>query len=145
MLSNDFMKYNAKNVNSVLSFAILLMMSCVLFFLTSCASHQKSMVDAREKMACKTSCKHHFTACQRICDNSCPTCCLYGDERTNRSFAYYVQQQRIQGLGTIRNLDSYQDPLQCRKTTCDCPTDYQVCLQTCTKKIPKRLQMAPHC
>ena len=67
------------------------------------------------------------------------------NQRAAREYSHYKNQQKIQGIGIVRQVNSYRDLLQCRKTTCECPTDYQTCIQTCTGKIPKRLQVAPSC
>jgi hypothetical protein len=42
-------------------------------------------------------------------------------------------------------LNSYRDPLQCRKVTCNCHADYQVCIQSCSGVIHKQLRVASAC
>lgn len=45
----------------------------------------------------------------------------------------------------MRELNSYRDPLQCRKVTCDCLSDFAICKKGCTGVIPTKLQAVPYC
>jgi hypothetical protein len=45
----------------------------------------------------------------------------------------------------MRGLKSYHDPLQCRKVTCNCPSDFITCNQGCTGVIQKKLRSVPYC
>ena len=122
------------------------MLFCSFFFLLSgCASYNSYVQHAREQAVCKRDCQARLMACNKVCDDSCPGCCRSALQRTERDYNHYVNEQTIKGCGIVRELNSYRDPLQCRKTTCECPTDYRTCLQACKHKIPKRLQVAPSC
>ncbi len=115
---------------------------CCVIFITGCTGYMKQ---AHERAVCKQSCQIRLLQCNKACINNCPHCCLSANQRTARSYQHYLHQQDVQGIQDMRELNSYRDPLQCRKTNCDCPTDYRTCIQTCTGKIPKRLQKAPVC
>jgi hypothetical protein len=115
---------------------------CFMFFLLSgcgAVNHYQA------QLTCKATCQERFIACNKTCDNSCSGCCQASNQRTAREYDHYLKQQAIQGKAVVRELNSYRDPLQCRKTTCECPTDYRTCIQTCSGKVPKKLQMAPAC
>lgn len=124
-----------------MNFFVRIICCCMTILLSGCGLINHSP----EQMACKTSCQQRLMACNKTCNNSCSKCCLSSTQRAVRGYQYYKYQQDIQGLPVIRQLNSYRDPLQCRKTTCECPTDYRTCIQTCAGKIPKRLQVAPVC
>jgi len=122
-----------------------IMFCCIINLLTGCASYDGFIKHSHERAACKSTCQQRLMVCNKICDNSCPNCCLSANQRAAREYSHYKHQQSIQGNSIVRRLNSYRDPLQCRKTTCECPTDYRTCIQTCAGKIPKRLQVAPDC
>jgi hypothetical protein len=42
-------------------------------------------------------------------------------------------------VGVSRDLNSYRDPLQCRKVTCDCLADNNVCKASCRGLTPQVL------
>jgi len=121
------------------------MLCCIAILLSGCASYESYIKHSGERAACHSTCQQRLMVCNKTCVNSCPACCLSANQRAAREYSHYKKQQSIQGNGIIRQLDSYRDPLQCRKTTCECPTDYRTCIQTCTGKFPKRLQVAPSC
>lgn len=131
--------------NYYMSFFTRLMLCCMIALITSCASYERLMTHSHERAVCKASCQQRQMACNKTCENNCPNCCLIANQRAARDYQHYKKRQKIQGYGVVRQLNSYRDPLQCRKTTCECPTDYRTCIQTCTGKIPKRLQVAPSC
>lgn len=106
-----------------------------------CASHK----DMHEAAICKYTCREKFKLCQKACQNNIPRCIACENKQALRSYLHYKKQQCVQGKPVIRELQSYRDPLQCRKTTCDCNTDYRVCAQACTGLIHKRLQVPPTC
>ena len=118
---------------------------CVLIALSGCASYNSYVHVMRERAVCREACHEHLRVCSKTCYNSCQFCCARENFSTEAHYNKYKQQQRIQGEQIIRQLKSYRDPLQCRKTTCECTVDHNVCLQSCTGKLPKRLQVAPAC
>jgi hypothetical protein len=95
--------------------------------------------------ACKLSCQSRLNICNQTCDNSCLQCAAKANHSTQRSYQRYVNEQCVRGGYRVRQLQSYRDPLQCRKITCECMADYQVCLQSCTGIIRKRLQVPLTC
>lgn len=128
-----------------MNFFARIMLCCIVVLFAGCASYESFIKHSHERATCKSTCQQRLMACNKTCDNSCPLCCLSANQRAARDYDHYKHQQTIQGVATVRQLKSYRDPLQCRKTTCACPTDYRTCIQTCTGKIPKRLQVAPYC
>lgn len=122
-----------------------IMLCSIVVLLTGCASYAGFIKHSHERAACKTTCQQRLMLCNQSCNNSCPGCCLSANQRAAREYNHYKHQQIIQGKSMVRQVNSYRDPLQCRKTTCECPTDYRTCIQTCAGKIPKRLQVAPGC
>lgn len=124
---------------------VRIMLCCFAIQVAGCAHYKSYVKSSHEQYMCKVTCKQGLVTCMNVCHDNCPQCCLSAKQRTARDYNHYVEQKIIQGEPIVRRLNSYRDPLQCRKTSCDCPTDYRVCIQTCTGTIPKRLQVAPTC
>ena len=117
----------------------------ILIAITGCTSYNSYVHVMREQAVCKEACHARMRDCTQTCYNSCQLCSASANCSAEMHYNKYKQQQRIQGEPVIRSLKSYRDPLQCRKTTCECTVDHNVCLQACTGKLPKRLQVAPVC
>ncbi|MCC5791120.1 MAG: acyltransferase [Legionellaceae bacterium] len=94
---------------------------------------------------CLWQCERHFNACQQTCQNSCPKCQKTANKKASNSYDDYRNQLKVTGGYDIRQLNSYRDPLQCRKTSCNCPADLVVCRQSCKGTIYKTLRKAPFC
>ena len=99
----------------------------------------------RHIKACHSSCKTKMVKCEQMCHNNCPECTMLADTEAAVHFNQYQHQQCVQGSIAALELQSFRDPLQCRKPTCDCKADYQVCYQGCLGKIHKRLKVVPPC
>lgn len=113
--------------------------------LIACTSNQVLTQRANDLAACKKVCQKRVNTCQRLCHNNCDNCKLASASTTARHYGLYMKEVCVQGGIVTRDLQSYRDPLQCRKTTCNCWADYHVCEQSCTGVIHKRLQVAPAC
>lgn len=126
--------------------SILRLILCIaVVSLAACASHKNSVKASHELAACKMKCQQSFNACNQVCFKNCRQCSTCSSAMTAKSYNQYKHQQCVQGGIIARNLNSYRDPLQCRKTTCECPADYRVCIQSCAGVIHKRLQVPPTC
>ncbi|STY29389.1 acyltransferase [Legionella wadsworthii] len=94
---------------------------------------------------CNMVCVQHFELCQQRCINNCPNCTYIAHKMAEVHFAKYVHEQKVEGKKVMRELNSYRDPLQCRKVTCDCLADLAICKKGCTGVIPTKLQAVPYC
>jgi hypothetical protein len=112
---------------------ILLMVSC---------SHQKMTIEQKQ---CVNQCTITQQACNKSCTNSCNDCAKDNNCTAVKAYSQYVHQQAVQCQRVARNLQSYRDPLKCRKTTCNCVADFLTCKQNCAGVIHKRLQVSPAC
>lgn len=119
--------------------------SFVLLFTLSCASNHKDAEKAEAKRVCERTCEQKQNACLRVCDDSCKECEQREAKRTARVYKTYIHEQHQQGKRVALQLQSFRDPLQCRKSSCDCPADYRVCMSACAGQIYKSLQVAPVC
>lgn len=126
---------------------ILIRLVLSVFFCTliSCAKYPGITYTKAEFAICKASCNKKVSKCNRLCSNNCAQCRSKAFSSTNKSYNMYLHEQRLQGLRVARELNSYRDPLQCRKITCNCPADYQVCMQLCGGVIYKQLRVASVC
>ncbi len=94
---------------------------------------------------CKTICVQHLQSCQKNCTNNCRMCSAASNYTSAKNFFKYVHEKQVEGGFITRGLNSYRDPLQCRKVTCNCTSDYTTCIQGCTGVIQKQLRSVPYC
>jgi hypothetical protein len=113
--------------------------------LTSCAHSPLKLLAPSSDKACKAQCTERYNSCTKQCTNSCPQCTRNADQETLVNFLKYAKEEHVQGGAITRNLQSYRDPLECRKVSCSCYNDLMVCNQGCTGTIHKRLQSVPYC
>lgn len=113
--------------------------------LISCAGHYSQLNRHGAVNQCKQLCVQKLQSCRSTCVNNCPNCCGVARVNSATNYAKYVHEQRIKGVFIARELNSYRDPLQCRKITCNCSADFSTCTQNCTGVIQKRLQAVPYC
>lgn len=123
----------------------LLTAGFMMLLLLSCTVTHQGLVRYHQLAACKASCKERLVACTRVCSDNCMRCTISANARAARNFLRYKHQQCVQGKIVALELQSFRDPLQCRKSSCACPIDYQVCTQSCHGTIYKRLQVVPPC
>lgn len=117
----------------------------IAFLMAACASRQAMVENAQTFSQCKQACQQQLEICSRVCHNSCSKCSKNACQGTRKRYNRYQHEQCVRGEFVMRELQSYRDPLQCRKNTCDCQADYRVCVQSCAGKIRKRLQVVPAC
>lgn len=122
-----------------------IVLCAAMIVLAACATRPISLQSAQEQAACKKNCIERLKVCSQVCDNSCQKCSLAANCSAARNYSRYKHEQYVQGGIIARELKSYRDPLQCRKTTCNCTADFNVCTQSCTGLIHKRLQVGPAC
>ncbi|KTC78346.1 acyltransferase [Legionella brunensis] len=108
-------------------------------FLVSC-THIMSTQEKSKIAACQLSCENRATACKQTCRNNCPRCCQFSTKTTVTNYKHYKHEVCVKGDFLTLQLNSFRDPLQCRKTTCDCRADYQVCMQACSGMVYKDLR-----
>lgn len=123
---------------------LLRLLLVVLLFCSSCTT-QQDKDHAVYVAQCKFSCVQQRTVCNKVCTNNCPNCTAHAAQHTENTYKKYMRQEQIQGGIIFRELNSYRDPLQCRKVTCNCSADYNVCIQSCTGIIKKQLRALPYC
>ena len=116
-----------------------------LMALVACAGNNLSIKQANDLATCKMDCQHRLKICSKICHNNCGDCAKAVNCHVVRHYHQYKNEQCVQGGIIARELNSYRDPLQCRKLTCDCSADYSVCTQSCSGLIHKRLQVPSAC
>lgn len=100
-----------------------------LVVLSSCLSMHD--MDKQLFKKCIQQCQKKMHNCLMICQNNCENCVNSSNVTTENSYTRYINEQKIQGIGVIRQLNSYRDPLQCRKHTCNCNLDYKFCSNLC--------------
>ena len=119
--------------------------TAVLFSLCGCISQQNTAQTINDRASCKQNCLKRAQSCAEQCHDNCHECSRSATRSAAMSYNKYKMEQVIQGGMMARDLNSYRDPLQCRKISCDCSADYQVCVQSCGGRIYKRLQTTKVC
>ena len=114
----------------------------MILLLSGCSTYVDHL---REMKACRLKCSGIQKRCEHACRNNCQNCNVLSNTETAVHFNHYKHQQNIQGSIVALELQSFRDPLQCRKPTCDCKVDFGVCLQSCRGKIRKRLKVVQPC
>lgn len=118
--------------------------ACVMV-LTACVPQTNVSQPKTTYAVCAASCEQRSDQCNASCRNNCQQCQAFSKQTTMEHYRHYVHEQNVKGRSIARDLNSYRDPLQCRKITCNCRADYRVCIQSCGGVVKKQLQAAPYC
>ncbi len=126
---------------------IMRVMLCgFILFLYGCSlSPHEDAKRAQAERACIKQCEIKSAACQRQCSDGCKRCEHQAAQAMKARYKTYVHEQCVQGERVALQLQSFRDPLQCRKISCDCPADYRTCVGVCKGSIRKYLQVTPFC
>ena len=119
------------------------LLSYMVLSLSSCSYYKDFAHKEQEKTACHHVCQDKLRHCLAICHNSRHDCSVSAHMHASRQHQKYQREQMIQGQDEVLELNSFRDPLQCQKTTCECREDVRVCRQFCDGRIRKRLQVVP--
>jgi hypothetical protein len=116
-----------------------LMISMVLG-LSACMSSVDLAAQRHERQVCEHRCDTRAQQCQTQCRDNRDSCAQQVQANTKKNYKAYRNGRCIEGKIPILELQSFRDPLQCLKKTCDCADDYRVCKRACSGIIDKRLQ-----
>ena len=130
---------------TMLNIMVRTLLCLIVVALVGCAGHTVSAKTERSLAVCKMDCQQGLKRCSQVCYNDCHVCSLSARNDATNKYNTYAHEQSVQGESISRELKSYQDPLQCHKTTCDCNDDYTTCMASCKGIIHKSLQVAPAC
>lgn len=108
---------------------IRLIQYLLVLFLSGCG-YQHEMQGLQ---ACQGPCQKQFHECTVRCTDDCKQCADRAHALAVKGYNQYKREACVQGGFIARQLQSYHDPLQCRKTTCNCLADYQTCVQACSR------------
>ncbi|OGV35916.1 MAG: hypothetical protein A3E88_08195 [Legionellales bacterium RIFCSPHIGHO2_12_FULL_35_11] len=100
-------------------------------FLTSCSYYQHYVGNEKTLKGCHLACYAVNDKCNETCINTCKNCNAQSFVQAAKRFKLYKHQRCVQGEIVDLELQSFRDPLQCRKTTCSCKDDLRVCMQSC--------------
>lgn len=131
--------------NPCMKLCLRLVVCLLMMALVGCANHFNKIVGTQSIAQCKQICIKKYQDCAHTCLNNCRNCSAASLKSSYLNFLKYTHEQRIEGGIITRELNSYRDPLQCRKITCNCSADFSACSQGCTGIIQKRLRAAPYC
>lgn len=119
---------------------------CALLILTSGCSYYQHYVEKEQRLkSCHLNCLTKSRSCARICKNNCQECTGLVKLQAARMFKDYKKRRIVQKKVVAVELQSFQDPLKCRKVTCSCQDDYRICAQACKGKIYKHLKAKAVC
>jgi hypothetical protein len=115
------------------------------FCLLGCGGYHQSVVKQEQVGQCNGICMQRYDLCRDNCVDNCHNCTVKAHMRSRHDYLKYLREHAIEGKIVARELNSYRDPLQCRKVTCQCVADLDVCRQSCTGIIRKQLKAVSHC
>lgn len=113
--------------------------------LSSCVVITQNKVYQEQVQQCERLCNSRYVLCSQTCVDNCRHCTRKACGNAAINLAHYLREQMIKGDFIVRQLNSYRDPLQCSKVTCDCVADWYTCKQSCGGVIHKRLQPVRLC
>ena len=122
-----------------------ILFSMVFIALMGCAHQGELVLKHKSQKMCYNACLERVNACGRLCHNDCKTCAYVSHGQAKHRFDRFIKELLVKGGILSRELNSFHDPLQCRKPTCDCLADYNVCMQACKGTIYKQLQVPSAC
>ena len=126
-------------------YSVFFILCLMMIGLSARVTKAVSVQHAYDRALCTASCEEHLKICSQVCHKSRQECSNTANSGAAQHYQRWVHEQVVQGGILSRELNSYRDPLQCRKTTCNCQADYTVCNAPCTGIIRKRLQVGPAC
>ena len=95
----------------------------------------------QEIRACQSSCQQRLPPCQVTCRDDA-LCEKQAKLEAQKKYKKYEHGRCVEGKTIIRRLQSYDDPLQCRKMSCDCLADFRMCSEACAGVIHKQLAVS---
>lgn len=127
-----------------------ILLCCLLMTgLAGCMSHSiqdKNTVKSAVNIdACIKTCLKRFDSCKVDCSDSCHHCRIKSNKTSRKNYRKYVHEECVKGGFIARDLNSYRDPLQCKKVSCNCRADLDGCIQSCDGVIRKQLKAPPFC
>ncbi len=105
----------------------------------------KGSSSAVSQQQCFRKCEQIFKSCRSQCHDNCSQCQKIADNQAWKRYQAYCTRMKIQCSLRPRDWLSFRDPLQCRKVSCSCAADFNVCIQQCGGQIKKRLHVTPYC
>ncbi|WP_081964831.1 acyltransferase [Legionella norrlandica] len=117
----------------------------VIIGLSACTTLKNKITHHKSLNQCQQICLEHLEYCKQNCTNNCRNCSSSATISAQKNYLKYLHEIEVRGGYITRGLQSYRDPLQCRKVTCNCAADFNVCNQGCTGVIQKRLLPVPYC
>ena len=126
--------------------SFLRLFCCIIMVgISGCQGLKQYALKLQVEEQCKVVCVQHFEYCKQNCIDNCPNCSIASQRKAAKNFKKYTYERKVEGKMVMRELNSYRDPLQCRKVTCDCLADFEICKEGCTGVIKKKLQVIPYC
>jgi len=124
----------------------ILLALLVLLNLSSCAIPPKATAEKnQQERACIKQCEVVKQDCLKRCEYSCKQCDAQAHKKMVDRYQQYIHEQCVKGERVSLQLQSFRDPLECRKVSCNCSADQRVCVGQCKGNIRKRLQVKPFC
>jgi len=117
----------------------------VLLGLTACVSTAKLIEQRHLRQVCEHRCDVRAVQCQAQCQDDCHLCTDEAKLTAKKYYQRYLHVRCVEGKMPVLRLQSYHDPLQCVKKTCNCADDYRVCMVACSGSIHKSLQHETPC
>lgn len=120
------------------------------FLLAACSAKYETYYEYKEPASesaniCVQQCQLSKNRCQKMCTNDDSLCQKNALMQAQLEYKKYINQQLTAGTTASRDLNSFYDPLQCAKTSCDCQQDYKACFQLCGGIIKVKQRCIANC
>lgn len=128
--------------NLIACFFILLLAGCA-------AKYEKyyefKVPASAEGEQCIETCNKTKQNCQNMCTNDTSLCQKNMMLQAKLEYGDYIKEKRTEGSQINRDLNSFYDPLQCSKISCDCDRDYRACYRMCGGKVKVKKRCIANC
>lgn len=120
------------------------------FLLASCAAKYEKYYEFQVPKTkpieqCVQICQKTKDNCSKMCTNDSQLCKKNQMKQAELAYDSYVREMRVAGNGINRDLNSFYDPLQCSKISCDCERDYRACYKMCGGEVIVKQRCVANC
>jgi hypothetical protein len=94
---------------------------------------------------CIQQCMKTKDRCLSLCTNDQDLCHKNSWLQADKEYQRYVKERQLVGRSINRDMNSFYDPLQCSKVSCDCESDYRACYRMCGGVVKVGKRCVAHC
>ena len=127
----------------------ILFISIIVLLAACSAKYEKyyefDVPKAQDGAKCVQICHETKTNCSKMCNNDTQLCQRNQLDHATIAYQSYIKERKVEGDVINRDLNSFYDPLQCSKVSCDCERDYRACYKMCGGKVITKQRCVENC